>query len=180
MLTKLNTVKARGTVMSGLRIARCVVVTLALVVVLGLVRPALADFFIELPAGVACSFPLGIDFSGAEHRVNREFTDKNGNVVRLLSAGKGFLETFTNLDTGATVTFKTGGSVSHTTINPDGTQTVAATGHNVIILFPTDVPAGPSTILYMGRVVYTVDLNGVFTLQQVTGKQTDICAALSQ
>jgi len=29
-------------------------------------------------------------------------------------------------------------------------------GHNVLILFPSDVPAGPSTTLYVGRVVFTV------------------------
>jgi len=41
-----------------------------------------------------------------------------------------------------------------------------------------DVPAGPSTTLYVGRVVFTVDTSGVFTLQSVSGKSTDICAAL--
>ncbi|MFN8490788.1 MAG: hypothetical protein U0350_24565 [Caldilineaceae bacterium] len=49
----------------------------------------------------------------------------------------------------------------------------------MIILFPTDVPAGPSTTQYVGQVVYTVDAAGVFTLQQVSGQTTDICAALS-
>jgi hypothetical protein len=178
MLTKLNTVKARGMVLIGLRMARLIgAVTLALVAVLGLGRPAIAAT-IELPAGVGCSFALNIDIVGGT-QVNKEFVDKNGNIVRTLSAGKGSALTFTNAETGATLSLQPNGSVSHTTINPDGTSTVANTGHNVIILFPTDVPAGPSTTLYVGRVVYTVDLNGVFTLQQVSGKQTDICAALS-
>jgi hypothetical protein len=71
------------------------------------------------------------------------------------------------------------GSVTRTTINDDGTTTFTTTGHNVLILFPTDVPAGPSTTLYVGPVVFTVDADGIFTLQSATGKSTDICALLA-
>lgn len=63
--------------------------------------------------------------------------------------------------------------------NADGSQTVTLTGHNILILFPTDVPAGPSTTLYVGRVVFTVDANGVTTLKSTSGTATDICAAVS-
>jgi hypothetical protein len=63
--------------------------------------------------------------------------------------------------------------------NADGSQTVTVTGHNVLILFPTDVPAGPSTTLYVGRVVCTIGVDQVFTLKSTSGKATDICAALS-
>jgi WD40 repeat protein len=82
----------------------------------------------------------------------------------------------------ASKTFKTGGSVSHTTLNPDGTWTVAGTGLNTIILFPTDTPAGPSTVLYIGRIVYTLEQPGVeniFTLQSFKGTSKDICEVLS-
>jgi hypothetical protein len=155
-----------------------------LVVVLMLVGvvPAFAQTTpdIVLPAGVACSgFDLGIFVSGGDHRVFKEFEDKNGNVVRVLEAGKGFALTFENLSTGATLSLQPNGSVTHTTINPDGSLTVVSTGHNVVILFPTDVPPGPSTIQYVGRLVYTVDTNGVFTVQQFRGKTSDICASLS-
>jgi hypothetical protein len=63
--------------------------------------------------------------------------------------------------------------------NPCGTQTVVTTGHNVLILFPTDVPAGPSTTLYAGRVVFMIDKSGIFALESTRGMSTDICAALS-
>ena len=63
--------------------------------------------------------------------------------------------------------------------NADGSQTLTVTGHNVLILFPTDVPAGPSTTLYVGRVVFTIGVDQVFTLKSASGKATDICAALS-
>ena len=58
-------------------------------------------------------------------------------------------------------------------------ETVTDTGHTVLIFLPSDVPAGPSTTLYLGRVVYTVDKDDKATLQEVHGKTTDICAALS-
>ncbi len=138
----------------------------------------MADGTIPFDAGQACSFALNIDFVG-EFQPTKEFKDKNGNVVRTLSAGKGVALTLTNSNTGATLSLKANGSVAHTTINPDGSMTVVATGHNLIILFDTDIPAGPSTTLYVGKVVYTIDAGGVWTLQQSSGKSTDICAALS-
>jgi hypothetical protein len=138
-----------------------------------------APFHLELPAGTACTFGLAVDGVGGDHRVNRTFVDANGNTVRMLSAGVGFQLTFTNLSNHATTALPANGAVMKTVFNPDGSQTVTATGHNVLILFPSDVPAGPSTTLYVGRVVYTVDANGVFTLVSTRGKATDICAALT-
>ena len=137
------------------------------------------ELVLDLPAGVACDFALHVEGTG-DNRITREFTDEDGNVVRILSAGKGFDLTFTNVGTGKTFELPSNGSVMRTTINADGTATVENTGHNVLILFPTDVPAGPSTTLYVGRLVYTVDLNtGVFTLQSTSGPTTDICALLT-
>jgi hypothetical protein len=145
----------------------------------GLATAAEPDQVIDLPAGLACDdFDLRVEIRGG-NQVFKEFTDQNGNVVRTLSAGKGSALLFINLSTNATFSLKANGSVTRTTWHPDGSSTVALTGHNVLVLFPTDVPAGPSTTLHAGRVVYTVDTNAVFTVQQVSGKTTDICAALS-
>src|SRR3954471_15237415 len=136
------------------------------------------DFSIVVPAGQACAgFDLGIHAVGSK-RIMREFTDANGQVVRTLAAGKGYTLTFTNMRTGARVTLPSNGSVSRTTVNSDGSLTVESTGHNVIVFFPTDIPAGPLTTLYVGRIVYTVDAAGVFTLRSVSGKTTDLCALL--
>jgi hypothetical protein len=41
------------------------------------------------------------------------------------------------------------------------------------------VPAGSSTTLYVGRVVFTADADSNFTLVSTSGTATDICAALS-
>jgi WD40 repeat protein len=142
--------------------------------------PAFAADPIVLPAGVACSdFILSLVGVGGEPLV-REFKDKNGNVVRTISVGKGVVLTYTNIDTGKSVSIKTSGSVTSTVNNPDGTQTVTATGHNGLILFPTDIPAGPTTTQYVGRIVYNVDpVTGVFTLVSTSGQRRDICAELS-
>jgi hypothetical protein len=143
------------------------------------VAAAAPDISVDLDPGVACAFGLHVEGTG-DKRIMREFRDRNGNVVRTLAAGKGFTLTFTNLSTGESLTLPSSGSVERRTINGDGTSTFVSTGHNVLILFPTDIPAGPSTTLYVGQVVYTVvDASGVFTLQSTSGRTTDLCALLA-
>jgi len=152
-------------------------------ILLGFAQPVVAagpaDFVLVLPAGTACDFELSIAIRGGP-QVNKVFVDKNGNVVRTLSAGTGSELLFTNISTGATFSTKSNGAVNQTTINPDGSSKVTMLGHNILILFPSDVPHGPSTTLYVGRVVFTIDTSGTFTLIQDVGKKTDICAALSK
>jgi hypothetical protein len=138
----------------------------------------------DLPAGLACpSFELRIEVTSNPNRPLREFQDENGNVVRVIEVGRGSTLVFTNRSTGQTLSLRPNGSGSITRVNADGTSTVSSTGHNVVVLFPDDVPAGPSTILYVGRLVYT-DSNGLadggmFTVQSFNGTQMDICAALA-
>jgi hypothetical protein len=154
---------------------RCAVAAVA-VVVAGLTAAtpsAAATFRIDLDPGVGCAFGLRIDGAGGNAAV-RGPTDRH-----VITAGKGFTLTFTNVSTGKALTLNGNGSVQIQTHNGDGTDTFTNLGHNVIILFPTDVPAGPSTTLYVGRVVYTVNANGVFRIQSHSGTTTDICTALS-
>jgi hypothetical protein len=137
-----------------------------------------ADFTLDFPAGLACSFELRIDGTGG-NQVYREFVDRNGNLVRSITAGTGSALTFTNVDTGATLSTKSNGAVTQITYNADGSSTFVTTGHNILILFPTDTPAGPSTTLYVGRVVFSADSSFNFTLLDHRGTATDVCAALS-
>src|SRR5262245_39448619 len=103
------------------------------------------DMVIDLPAGLACSaFDLRVEIWNSQNRVFKEFRDRNGNVVRMLTAGKGNTLAFTNLLTTEQISLKPNGAVEHVALNPDGTQIWTVTGHNVLVLFPTDVPAGPS------------------------------------
>lgn len=138
-----------------------------------------------LPAGLACQFELAVSVTPATHRVFREFKDKDGFPVRYLFAGKGALLSFTNTQNGVSQTYRTGGSVEQVTPNPDGTQSWVSTGHEVLILYPTDLGVdgvpGPSTILYIGRLAFTIDPGHdyFYGVQSFTGRSTDICAALS-
>jgi hypothetical protein len=136
-----------------------------------------SDFTTSFPAGVACDFELGLEGGGANFHT-REFFNKNGDRIRLLTAGRGYGLTFTNVVTGATFSTRSNGSVQHEAFNADGSSTIVSTGHSILILFPTDVPTGPSSTLYVGRVVFTNDGNSNYVLLDNNGTATDICAAL--
>jgi hypothetical protein len=140
-----------------------------------LVGPSAAapDSTLSLPAGVACSFPLQIDITGGP-QVTKTFTAADGSV-RVLSAGKGSDLVFTNVATGATYALKGNGTVTWRL----GSTRLTFSGHNVVIYFPTDIPAGPSTTLVVGKEVIAVDSSGTFTRLSRSGTTTDICAALS-
>ena len=135
-------------------------------------------FTLELPAGVACDFPVRIDGTGGNSIV-RTFTSDGGGAVRVLTTGTGSALTFTNLDSGATLSLRSSGAVQRTTTLADGSSSTVTGGHNVLILFPTDVPAGPSSVLYTGQYVVTVDPSGVYTLRTTRGTSRDLCAELS-
>jgi hypothetical protein len=177
MVTILRALKSGTGTSIGLAIAGAMLVALASVAPS---TAAAADFTLELPAGMACeSFDLRVEGDTNPRQVYKEFYDKNGTLVRILSAGKGNRLSFTNVATSATLELEANGSVTKIVPNSDGSQTWTVMGHNVLIFFPTDVPAGPSTTLYVGRVVFTVDASGVYTLQSTSGTSMDICAALS-
>ena len=115
----------------------------------------------------------------------KEFLDKNGNVVRSIYAGKCSALTFINESpagepgSGATLSLKANGFSDHQTYNSDGTITDTTMGHVVLLLATTDVPPGPSTTLYVGRLILTIDpATNVYTFQSFSGNATDICAAI--
>lgn len=140
-------------------------------------KPAPQTFQQIYPAGVACTFELIVDLVGIP-LIPKDTKDKNGNVIRSVIKGKGFALTFTNASTNKKVSFEATHTETRTVFNPDGTRRVTAKA-TVLILFPTDIPAGPSTTLYEGRIVYDSTATDDFTLLSTKGKSTDICAALS-
>jgi hypothetical protein len=149
-----------------------VVVACSVVATLALTNEARADPTIYLP-GVACEFALQVDSIGGNSNTK---VFRNGNII---VAGTGGALTFTNIATGKTLSLASNGSTEQLRFNADGTPTVTLTGHTVLILFPTDRPPGPTTTLYVGRVVFTIDDGGNFTVLSNSGQSTDICAALS-
>jgi hypothetical protein len=62
-----------------------------------------------VPAGMACEFLLTVE-SGEDTRSVHEFIDADGNVVRLLLAGRGTAVRLTNEDTGATLSLPASGA----------------------------------------------------------------------
>jgi hypothetical protein len=126
-------------------------------------------------AGVACDFPLTYEATGGNQQVHT-IPGQNGTMIL---AGTGTAVTFTNDSTGKTFTLRSNGAVLKTTTYPDGSTSNVGTGHYVLILFPTDVPAGPSTTLYVGRVTWTADAASNFVVTGHSGTTKDICAALA-
>jgi hypothetical protein len=153
--------------------------TLAVITALAVRQVAAAQESTVIPAGIACEFELRVESETNPNRMFREWRDSDGNLVRTLEAGRGSDVTLVNTETGESLTLKGNGAVNHTTYNPDGSWTTNLTGHYVLILWPTDIPAGPSTTLYVGRVTYTSTPDSTFALVGSSGTQRDLCAELS-
>jgi hypothetical protein len=151
---------------------------LALAAMIVAAQPASAQGHdIVLPAGIGCDFELALDnIEGPPLR--REFTDRNGNKVRVF-AGKSGAVIYTNTETGESVSFQSRGTRLRETTDATGTLLLEYSGHVGLVLFPTDEPAGPSTTQISGRLVLTVESSGVTTVQKVQGQQIDICARLA-
>lgn len=133
----------------------------------------------EFPAGQACSnFGLRLDiWQGAA--APRQVKDRNG-VIRAVLAGGGAAFRTTNLLTGKSTTVSAGGaSQMVTTYTADGTQKLTLSGHFLLIWFPTDIPAGPWTSAYTGKLVMTLSPDFVGRLVSLNGAARDICTELS-
>ena len=155
------------------------VVALTATALVGSARSASAvDQEFTLPAGTGCQFALHVEAVGGNQQV-RPFLDGKGNPVTLIEAGTGTQVTVTNVSNEKELRFRSNGVVTRTVFHEDGTRTVTTTGHLILILFPTDKPAGPSTTLIVGRVVYDSTPNDDFTVQSITGRTTDLCALLT-
>ena len=135
------------------------------------------DFTVPFDAGVACNFPLTIEGSGAR-LYSREFTDKHG-LLNTEVMGMGFAFRFTNIANGKSASQKSQDAHQHTIQYPDGSQKITTDGAVLIVMFPTDIPAGPSTVYYNGHTVLNLTAEGVGTLELPHAHARDICAELS-
>lgn len=135
------------------------------------------DFAVPFDAGLACQFPLTLE-GWAGRTNNREFTDNDGNQNTVIT-GKGHDFRFTNAANGRTATQKSQGVRQQITTYPDGSQKYTTSGALLLIMFPTDIPAGPTTTYYNGHTVLTITAEGVGTLEPPRGHARDICAELS-
>ena len=174
-----STVSAPSASSSGgnMRLRTAAATVFATAILLGGAATTASAAEIELDAGVACAFPLGLD-GGALPPVRRTFTDPNGNPIVVL-AGKSGAVTYTNLDTGESLTFPSRGTALRVTTQSDGTQLLEFSGNVGLLLFPGDRPVeGPSTTQINGRLVFE-QAGTVTTVLKQEGNQIDVCAALS-
>jgi hypothetical protein len=159
------------------RLATATVLALAAMIVAAQLASA-QEHDLVLDPGVACDFGLGLD-GGAFPPERKTFTDPNGNPITVL-AGKSGAVTYTNLATEESLTFRSRGTALRITEMSDGTQLLEFSGNVGIILFPTDVPAGPSTTQINGRLVMSFDpVTGFTVVLKQEGNQIDVCARLS-
>jgi hypothetical protein len=152
------------TIMATRKIRAAAIATPALAGTLAPMRSATARSQTYTPEiGKACTFPLTNTIVEQQPIFKKIFPDKKGNPIRYLFAGKTTSNTFINEQTGAGIRFEPNvGSITRGFVNDDGTITFVATGLKTIACYPTDVPAGPSTTVYMGEVVYPVRANKAY------------------
>jgi hypothetical protein len=130
------------------------------------------------PAGVVCTFPVSFGVvSGGEGQLFT-FIDHNGHVVRLMNHAKPSVWFFTNLDSGASYTLKLPAGLDRIAPSADGTTTVTISGGAIGFNAPTDTPPGPFALTNVGHLIFVIAPDGTGTLTKLSGKQTDLCAAV--
>ncbi len=102
--------------------------------------------------------------------------DKAGDPVKQIGIFPGNTLTLTNLHTGKSVTVLANGPF-HARREPDGTGSVAITGHGPLL--PNPITGEPGIWYLSGRARATFDAEGNVTSVVATGKLVDLCAQLS-
>lgn len=145
-----------------------------------LAAPASADtqtITFDGPTAV-CKFPVVVTFTGQGSQMSKSFYDKAGNL-RTISAGTGYALTFTNgADTNHTFSTAPNGAVNRSWTYADGSSIGVMTGHNAVFMYASDV-GGMKARLYTGKVVISIDPRGTWTIVTNSGREIDVCAALT-
>jgi hypothetical protein len=155
-----------------------ILVALASLTLFAAALPALAADSIEFPPDVVCpGFGVRWD-TDFDVDLYHEVANKRGDVLHGISFQRGEM-ILTNLTTGESISEYLDGAVFHDRYYADGTGRSTLVGEFVAALLPTDTPPGPSTRLYNGRLTYTVDADGNWTVESFRGTSVDLCAALA-
>jgi hypothetical protein len=131
------------------------------------------------PAGVACPFAVSFEIVAGGTGKQWTFFDESGNVVRVHNHVRPSTWVITNLQTGASYTVRVPAGNGTITFAPDGTVIVTISGGAIGFNAPTDTPPGPFSLVNRGHLVFIVAPDGTGTLAQLSGRQTDLCAAVS-
>jgi hypothetical protein len=142
-------------------------------------EPSQPSGFGELPAGVACAFPVSIDLVSGDEGQNFTFFDQDGNVVRQVGTARTSVWRITNLDTNVSYTVNLPGGTLTSTPASDGSTTVVVAGGAIGFNAPTDTPPGPFSFTNVGRVVLVIAPDGSGTIVSMSGHTFDLCAAVA-
>jgi hypothetical protein len=128
----------------------------------------------DVPVPDQCAFPVLGHIEGGE--IDKTFFDKAGNIVKLIGVFPGQTSTWTNLETGKSITVSDAGSF-HARFEPDGSATALITGHGPIPNFITGEPG----IWYLdgGQITLTGDASGNLTSVDIRGNLVDLCTRLA-
>jgi hypothetical protein len=121
-----------------------------------------------------CAFPVLAHFDGPE--IHTTFTDKEGNVLKLLGVFPGHTLTLTNFATGRSITLGATGSF-HLELEPDGSGSAMVTGQGAWPGNP--VTEEPGIWYQSGRVSTSWDAGGNTTSLESTGTLVDLCPELA-
>jgi len=121
-----------------------------------------------------CAFPVLVHIEGAE--IDTDFFDKDGNLVKKMGVFPGQTSTWTNLDTGKSITLSDAG-LYQVRLEPDGSGSVSITGHGYI---PNDATGEPG-IWYLngGHVAARFDADGNATSIKISGNLINLCTELA-
>jgi hypothetical protein len=118
-----------------------------------------------------CAFLVNAHIDGVE--INTTFTDKAGNLVKLLGVFPGNRLILTNLETGKSCRH---GSFQ-VRAQPDGSTAFSVTGNGPWL--PNPVSGEPGIWYQSGRVTAIFDAEGNMTSVGSTGKLIDLCPQLA-
>jgi len=149
----------------------------AALIALAVVPAAIADKPVQVSEDVPfpdCGFPVLAHFEGGE--INRTTSFGKAGGVRLFGAFPGQTSTWTNLDSGKSITLSDAGSFQ-LRLEPDGSGTAVFTGHGPM----PDFIVGKPGIWYLdgGQVTATGDAQGNVTSVVVRGRLVDLCGQLA-
>jgi hypothetical protein len=135
------------------------------------VIPAPDDFVIA----DQCAFPVLAHVEGSE--IDTTFTDRAGNPVKQIGVFPGNTLTFTNLDTGGSITLVATG-LFQLRAHRDGSVTAMVTGHGPFLSNPI---TGEPGIWYLtgGRLLLTFDPDGNMTSIDLRGNLVNLCTQLA-
>lgn len=121
-----------------------------------------------------CAFPVLAHIEGGEF--DTTFFDKDGDVVKIHGVFPGQTSTWTNLETGKSITLTDAGAF-HAQAERDGSARFSITGHGPIDNSLIDEPG----IWYLdgGQVSGTADAHGNLTSVAVKGNLVNLCTLLA-